>query len=208
MLHALARTAFVLSVFALIPTADAELVAYWPLDTDAEDVVGGYDGFTSGGVVFGAEGAAAYSGSAAEFNGTSSTITVPYAAALNPGSFTVAMWANADSVAGFASAITSRDDDSDSVNGYIIYNDSAGRWNFWTGGGGPSGSWPQLPGPPVQIGSWTHLAISYDAGSQTMRLHVNGALERSASGAGLYSPNGPQTEDLHIGSGADNGRQF
>ena len=208
MLHALARTAFVLSVFALIPTADAELVAYWPLDTDAEDVVGGYDGFTSGGVVFGAEGAAAHSGSAAEFNGTSSTITVPYATALNPGSFTVAMWANADSVAGFASAITSRDDDSDSVNGYIIYNDSAGRWNFWTGGGGPSGSWPQLPGPPVQIGSWTHLAISYDAGSQTMRLHVNGALERSASGAGLYSPNGPQTEDLHIGSGADNGRQF
>ena len=208
MLHALARTAFVLSVFALIPTADAELVAYWPLDTDAEDVVGGYDGFTSGGVVFGAEGAAAHSGSAAEFNGTSSTITVPYAAALNPGSFTVAMWANADSMAGFASAITSRDDDSDSVNGYIIYNDSAGRWNFWTGGGGPSGSWPQLPGPPVQIGSWTHLAISYDAGSQTMRLHVNGALERSASGAGLYSPNGPQTEDLHIGSGADNGRQF
>jgi hypothetical protein len=208
MLHALARTAFVLSVFALIPTADAELVAYWPLDTDAEDVVGGYDGFTSGGVVFGAEGAAAHSGSAAEFNGTSSTITVPYATALNPGSFTVAMWANADSMAGFASAITSRDDDSDSVNGYIIYNDSAGRWNFWTGGGGPSGSWPQLPGPPVQIGSWTHLAISYDAGSQTMRLHVNGALERSASGAGLYSPNGPQTEDLHIGSGADNGRQF
>ncbi len=208
MLHALARTAFVLSVFALIPTADAELVAYWPLDTDAEDVVGGYDGFTSGGVVFGAEGAAAHSGSAAEFNGTSSTITVPYATALNPGSFTVAMWANADSVAGFASAITSRDDDSDSVNGYIIYNDSAGRWNFWTGGGGPSGSWPQLPGPPVQIGSWTHLAISYDAGSQTMRLHVNGALERSASGAGLYSPNGPQTEDLHLGSGADNGRQF
>lgn len=208
MLHALLRTAFAVSVFALIPTADAGLVAHWPLDTNAEDVIGGYDGFAGGGVVFGAEGAAAHSGSAAEFNGSSSTITVPYSAALNPGSFTVAMWANADSTGGFASAITSRDDNGASVNGYIIYNDSTGRWNFWTGGGGPSGSWLQLRGPAVQVGSWTHLAISYDAGSQTMRLHVNGALERSRSGGGLYSPNGPQAEDLHIGSGADNGRQF
>jgi|TARA_B100001964_G_scaffold108852_1_gene121595 hypothetical protein len=208
MFQALVRTALTVSVFALISAADADLVAHWPLDTNAEDVVGGYDGFTGGGVVFGAEGAADHSGSAAEFNGSSSTITVPYSAALNPDSFTVAMWANADSTGGFASAITSRDDDGGSVNGYIIYNDSAGRWNFWTGGGGPSGSWPQLPGPPVQIGSWTHLAISYDAGSRTMRLHVNGALEQSASGAGLYSPNGSQAEDLHLGSGADNGRQF
>ena len=129
MLHALVRTAFAVSVFALIPTADADLVAYWPLDTNAEDVVGGYHGFTGGGVVFGAEGAAAHSGSAAEFNGSSSTITVPYSAALNPGSFTVAMWANADSAGGFASAITSRDDNGASVNGYIIYNlFSSSKW--------------------------------------------------------------------------------
>ena len=41
-----------------------------------------------------------------------------------------------------------------------------------------------------------------------MRLYVNGELEESASGPGLYQPNGPQNEDFHIGAGADNGSQF
>ena len=67
MLYALLRTAFSLGVFAFIPAAGAGLVAHWPLDTNAEDVVGGYHGFASGGVIFGAEGAAFHSGAAAEF---------------------------------------------------------------------------------------------------------------------------------------------
>jgi hypothetical protein len=198
-----------LLVLALLNTvATAGLIAHWPLDDGAQETIGGHHGQVSGNVVFGAGGAAAHTGSAAEFNGSSATITVPYSPALNPGSFTLALWANADSTAGFSSAITSRDDDGSSVNGYIIYNDSSGRWNFWTGGGGPAGSWPQLPGPAVEIGSWVHLALSYDAGSQTLRSYVNGRLVSSVSGPGLYSPNGPQRENLHIGSGADNGGAF
>lgn len=194
--------------FVLCASVRADLVAHWPLDTDAVDLAGGHDGLASGGVVFGAEGAAEYSGTAAEFDGSSAAITVPYSPELNPESFTVAMWASADSADGFASAITSRDDDGSSVHGYIIYNDSQGRWNFWTGGGGPSGAWRQAPGPAVEVGSWTHLAISYDAPTETMSLYVNGALEQSVAGPNLYSPNGPEAEDLHLGSGADNGSQF
>ena len=167
-----------LTVFAC--AAQAELVAHWPLDDSAEDLVGNHDGAVSGGVVFGAEGAAAHTGSAAEFNGSSSTITVPHSTDLNPASFTLALWANADSTSGFASAVTSRDDTGASVHGYIIYNDSQGRWNFWSGGGGSPGSWPQLPGPAVQVGSWTHLAISYEEATQTMRFYVNGTQANSA----------------------------
>ncbi|MFP6873784.1 MAG: lamin tail domain-containing protein, partial [Verrucomicrobiales bacterium] len=198
-----------LLVLALLNTVvTAGLVAHWPLDDGPQEVIGGHHGQVSGGVVFGAGGAAAHTAKAAEFNGSSASITVPYSTVLNPGSFTLTLWANADSTAGFASAITSRDDDGSSVNGYIIYNDAAGRWNFWTGGGGPSGSWPQLPGPAVEIGSWAHLALSYDAGLQTLRSYVNGRLVSSVSGPGLYSPNGPQRENLHIGSGADNGGAY
>ena len=186
----------------------AELVAHWPLDGDADDALGNYDGQASGGVVFGADGAAGHTGSAAEFNGSSATITVPHSDDLNPASFTLSLWANADSTGGFASPVTSRDDTSSSVHGYIIYNDSGGNWNFWTGGGGPSGSWQTLAGPAVQTGSWAHLAITYSAATQTKRLYVNGALEGTSSGAGLYSESGPQTEPLNIGSGADNGSQF
>ena len=187
--------------------AQAELVAHWPLDGNAEDLLGNHDGAESG-VIFGVEGAANHTGTAAEFNGFSSTITVPFDSAMNPESFTLSMWVNADSTNGFASPVTSRDDTPTSVHGYLVYNDSSGNWNFWTGTGGPSGAWNQMSGGKVEIGSWTHIAVSYDDGSQTKKLYVNGSLASSNSAPNLYDPNGPQSENLHIGSGADSGGAF
>lgn len=185
----------------------AELVAHWPLDGNAQDLLGNHHGQDSA-VVFGVDGAAGHTGTAAEFNGSNSTITVPFDEALNPESFTLSMWVNADSTGGFASPLTSRDDTPSSVHGYLIYNDNSGNWNFWTGTGGPSGAWNQMSGGPVETGSWTHLAVSYDDTSQTKRLYVNGSLAASNSAPNLYSPNGPQTENLNIGSGADSGQSF
>ncbi len=190
-----------------VGAVQADLVAHWPLDGNADDILGNHHGSASA-VVFGAEGAAAHTGTAAEFNGSNATITVPHDSALNPASFTLSVWANADSTGGFASPVTSRDDVPTSVHGYVIYNDSGGNWNFWTGTGGGAGAWNTMSGGPVQTGSWTHLAISYNAATQTKRLYVNGALAASNSAANLYSPNGPQTENLHIGSGSDNGASF
>ncbi|MGI9245078.1 MAG: CotH kinase family protein, partial [Verrucomicrobiales bacterium] len=192
---------------SILASAHADLVAHWPLDTDARDSLGNHDGSASG-VAFGAEGAALHTGDAAEFDGSASTITVPFSEALNTDSFTLSMWVNADSTGGFASPVTSRDDTPASVHGYIIYNDNGGDWNFWTGTGGPSGAWDTLEGEAVEVGSWTHLAISYSDASQTKRLYINGELAASKSGVGLYSQNGPQAEDLHIGSGSDNGASF
>ena len=51
--------------------ARADLVSHWPLDGDANDIVGNHDGEVSGGVAFGAKGAVAHTGTAAEFNGLS-----------------------------------------------------------------------------------------------------------------------------------------
>ncbi len=198
---------FLALLFMTVHQAGAELVAHWPLDGNAKDLLGNHSGSDSG-VTFGAEGAADHTGTAAEFNGSSSTITVPFDSAINPDSFTLSMWVNADSTNGFASPVTSRDDTPGSVHGYLVYNDSGGNWNFWTGTGGPSGAWNTMPGGPVEIGSWTHLAVSYDDTSQTKRLYVNGSLAASNSAANLYSPNGPQSENLHIGSGADSGGSF
>jgi len=196
---------FVANFFA--GTICAELVAHWPLDGNADDALGNHHGSASA-VVFGADGAAAHTGTAAEFDGSNATITVPHDSALNPASFTLSLWANADSTNGFASPVTSRDDVPTNVHGYLIYNDNGGNWNFWTGSGAGPGAWNQMSGEAVQTGSWTHLAISYDAGSQTKRLYVNGALAASNAADDLYSPNGPQTENLHIGSGSDNGASF
>ena len=200
-----------LSLVLFSSAAVADLVAHWPLDGNADDALGNHDG-SAAAVVFGADGAAAHTGTAAEFNGSNSTITVPFDSDLNPDSFTLSMWASADSTSGFASAVTSRDDISGGVSthGYIIYNNSDGDWDFWTGDG--DSGWDSLQGPSVNTGSWTHLTITYDAGTDTKSLWVNGALAVSdnvpQSGSTQYSPNGPQSENLHIGSGADNGTQF
>ena len=209
-----ARSPIILAwlVLALLPApAVAGLVAHWPLDGNADDVLGNHDGSASA-VVFGAAGAAAHTGTAAEFNGSSSTITVPFDTALNPESFTLSMWVNADSTGGFASAVTSRDDVSGPItHGYVVYNNSAGNWDFWTGDG--DAGWDTTPGPAVNVGSWTHLAISYDDTTDTKTLFVNGAVANTdttpQSGPTQYAQNGTrESEDLHIGSGADSGTSF
>ena len=203
---------FALSAIAFSPQMSrASLVAHWPLDTDAADSTGnGYNGAVVAGTVdFGGPGANANTGSSASFpdNGH---IDVPFDAALNPESFTVALWANADSTAGFASPITSRDDVTGvSVWGFVLYNNSDGNWDFWTGGGGPSGSWDRNIGPAVTLNTWTHLAISYDALTGTKSLWVNGVAEATDIFADQYLPNGSvEMEDLHIGAGADLGDNF
>ena len=100
-----------LAMFSCLGVGRAELVSHWPLDGDASDIIGDHDGEASGGVVFGAKGAAAHTGTAAKFNGSTSTITVPHSAELNPESFTLVLWAKSNGGAGaWNSPVTSRHD--------------------------------------------------------------------------------------------------
>jgi hypothetical protein len=196
---------------ALLPIASSgTLVAYYPLDTDASDASGnGFDGSVVGGTVnFGQPGANGNTGSSAAFpdNGH---IDVPFNAALNPSSYTVALWANASSTGGFASPITSRDDvgGGTSTHGYILYNDNGGNWNFWTGDGNPG--WDTMSGGAVTPNAWTHLALTFDAETDTKSIFIDGALAASETAPNQYSPNGTvEFESLHIGAGQDNGLNF
>ncbi len=157
-----------LLLFLSIIPSRAELVAHWPLDTDANDATGnGHDGqIANGTVLFENIRASNRTGTAASFpdNGR---IDIPYSPDLNPESFTVALWAKPSSTGGYASPITSRNDvnGGQSTHGYIIYNDNGANWNFWTGDGNPG--WDTLHGGPVSINEWTHLAISYDSETET-----------------------------------------
>lgn len=189
--------------------AGAELIAHWPLDNDGLDATGnGHNGTVTGGSVnFAQPGANAATGQSAAFpdNGH---IDIPWDQDLNPQSFTIALWANPASTGGYASPITSRDDVQGGVSthGFIIYNDAGGKWSFWTGDGNPG--WDVLGGPAVAPGAWVHLAISYDSVSTTKSLWINGKLYASDTSPGQYSPNGPEQDSLHIGSGSDTGGNF
>jgi hypothetical protein len=189
------------------------MVAWYPLDANASDASGnGHDGSIVGGTVnFGQSGANGSTGSSANFpdNGH---IDVPFSTALNPGSFTVTLWANAGSTGGFASPLTSRDDVAGPLtHGYILYNNNAGNWDFWTGDG--DSGWDSMAGGAVSTNTWSHLAITYDAGTDSKSLWIDGVLSASdnvpQSGPTQYSPNGTlESENLHIGSGQDDGNNF
>ena len=194
-------------------SSHAELVAHWPLDTNAQDATGnGFNGsVVNGTVTFSEAGANANTGSSASFP-DSGRIDIPFDDALNPGSFTVALWANASSSAGFASPITSRDDVIGAgTHGYILYVNNVGNWDFWSGDGDPG--WDSLQGDAVSANTWTHVAITYDAGTDTKTLWVNGVISATdnipQSGPTQYAANGiVEMEDLHIGAGQDDGANF
>ena len=199
-----------LLLFLSIIPSRAELVAHWPLDTDANDATGnGHDGqIANGTVLFENIGASNRTGTAASFpdNGR---IDIPYSPDLNPESFTVALWAKPSSTGGYASPITSRNDvnGGQSTHGYIIYNDNGGNWNFWTGDGNPG--WDTLYGGPVSINEWTHLAISYDSETETKTIWINGTQKGTDSAPNQYSQNGTvDAMDLHLGAGQDDGANF
>ena len=183
----------------------ASVVGHWALDdpvgTSGTGVVIDSENFRNGTTVgpptFGGAGANANTGTSASFPGTS-RINVPYNPNLNPASFTATAWAYANNTAGAQSVVTSRSE-SGGTKGYILYNIN-NRWEFWTGKGS---GWDVLTGPAVTTGTWTHLAISRDAGAGTKTLYVNGVPNTAA---GNYVPN--TNQDLHIGSGGNAGTQF
>ncbi|MCP4732231.1 MAG: choice-of-anchor D domain-containing protein [Roseibacillus sp.] len=188
------------------------LIAHWPLDTDASDATGnGFDGAVVGGTVdFGQPGANAATGTAASFpdNGH---IDVLYDAALNPGekapagaeSFTIALWANSTSNSGFNSPFTSRED-SDSVNGPIIYNNPSGNWSYWAGNNGPSGQWNAINDGPVPLNTWVHVAVTYEALETRRKMFVDGVEVINQ----ILGVSANSERDIHIGAGQDDGNNF
>lgn len=112
-----------------------ELIAFWPLDTSAEDVVGGHNGEPNGDVQFGVPGATTQTGKAAAFD--QGGIDVPLSEELNPKSYTFVAWARtaADDTNPY-SVVTSREDigPGQELYGFILYQIS-GKWQHWTGDG-------------------------------------------------------------------------
>ena len=190
------------------------LIAWWPLDTDATDATGnGFDGILIEPVVFGEAGANAATGTSASFE-AGGHIDVAYDPRLSPGvqapagsgSFTVALWAfpTAVSDGNYHSPFTSREDNGASVNGPIIYNTPVGRWEYWAGNNGPSGSWNAIDGGPVAADTWVHVAITYDADTTTRKMFLDGVQVVNQ----LLGVSANASRNLHIGAGQDDGLNF
>ncbi len=190
--------AVVLAMVALAGSASAELVGHWALDdgagTVAVDSTGnGHDGELIGSPQW-VEGVY---GGALQFAGSPDKVDIPYSDQLNPaGAFSASVWANVDPAgSSHRSPITSRDDYPQ--RGYIIYCEPGNTWQFWTGSA--AGGWNNTQGPAVDLGEWTHLAVTYLDGEK--KLYVNGEL--SGEGTDAMALNTAQV--LRIGAGATEG---
>lgn len=218
--HTLGAILALLLPMAVTPVS-AALVAWWPLDSNANDASGnGHHGTQVGdGITFGLPGANGATGGAAHFAGTGH-FDVLWAPELNTQSFTVSLWANASAAGGtYRSPITNRDESDSSGtyrHGWIVYNNNQGLWAFWNGGGPASnGFWNSFNGGPVEINEWHHIAVTYDYDSNTKSIYIDGVLAASTRPA-AFSPNDGtaptanpswiyQNEDMHIGGGGDTG---
>ncbi len=143
------------------------------------------------------------SGDALEFNGTGDYVEIPNVAALNPSTFTYEFWARVDGGAGdYRAPLSTRYWDGTYMYGVNFYADATDKWLLMWGTGTASNTWASLEGPPVQIGTWTHVAATYDG--TTMKFYVNGILE--ADSVSSFTPN--SVTPLRFGSIADNLNYF
>lgn len=199
--------------------AQADLVAHYKLDepvgttgpNSVDDAVGLNDATPKGTNVFGAPGATANTGTSTALAGVNpSGSDAPFDTRLNPLSFTVTAWARKLGAhnGGYGSVVTSRyDAGGTNQNGYIIYNNPSGVWEFWTGNGPTGvGGWQVInSGVTAPIGAWTHLAATYDHATNTKRFYING-VQLGGDQVTVVNPN--YNTGFHIGSGADPGNSF
>jgi hypothetical protein len=137
----------------------SDLLAFWPAENTAADVVGVYDGIVEGGTGYGP----GFVGDAFDFPGTPgswvSVIPSPTSA-----SFTIETWIYlASEIAGYQT----------------IYARGAGFWlfdrqlNWWQGG------IVYLGNAVLDVGMWYHVAITYDSSTDTLTGYVNGTPDGS-----------------------------
>ena len=184
---------------------EASLVALWELNeasgatSVANAASASYAGTVVGTPTLGVSSAMSTLGTAVDFSGASGNrISVPYAAAINPESYTIEAWAQVQGGAGgYRSPLTSRR--SSPTGGYIFYAADNNTWQYW---GGPG--WATTSGPSVIQDQWVHLAATYNNVSSTRTFYVNG--HPVSSGTATLAPNG--ANPLTIGAGGDSGTDY
>lgn len=157
--------------------------------------VGAFTGSVIGGVTLGTvPGPLAFGGeTAAQFNGTTGKIDVPYSPALNTSAWTIEAWARVTGGSGHRSPVTSR------PPGYIFYATPSNVWEYWSGP-----TWHVQTGPAVVNDEWVHLVGTFDpaVAGGTKNFYVNGVLVDTDTGIAA-TPN--LSSPFRIGAGATEG---
>jgi hypothetical protein len=161
------------------------LLAYWPLDTGASDIAGGYHGTLSNGAFINTPGR--YGAGCLELDGTNDYVALGDPAGLQiTGQITIAAWVKPDATNGLRNIVNKGHDNSTTPNGEITLRINAGAYQtgYWAGSAGSviaAGPASGANSAAADIGTWHHLAGVWDGA--TWRLYRDGVQIASAASA-------------------------
>jgi hypothetical protein len=173
--------------------APSGLIAWWPGDGDADDIVGGHHGTLVNGVTF----APGLVGQAFSFDGVNDFVNVPHAPDLSFGRtspITVDLWAFRTGTGSVMHLIGKRlltCGGGVEANYQLALNNNSGE-GLGFGAACCAGN-EVATGIDLPLNTWTHLAGTFDG--PTYRFYIDGQLVATA--AGLLGP--PNTSPLKIG---------
>ncbi|MDB5203448.1 MAG: hypothetical protein JWQ27_2857 [Ferruginibacter sp.] len=128
--------------------------------------------------------AQAQTGQALDFDGVNDNVNLPLTFT---GSYTKEAWINPTVLTGFPNIITGN------TTAFFINNGQLAA--------GHDAGFNQVIDPtPLVAGTWYHIAVSYNAATQTMRLYKNGVQVASATGVPTYTET---TQNLGIFAGSN-----
>ncbi len=158
------------------------LLAYYDLNTNANDSASGYNGTLTSGAAILSPGK--YGAGAANFDGTNDYISLGDPAGLKiTGQITLSAWVKPDAVNGLRNIINKGHDTTSSPNGEITLRINGGAYQggYWSNSSTviASGNATGLNSATNDIGVWTHIAIVWDG--TTWRLYRNGSQIASAA---------------------------
>ncbi len=157
-------------VEAIEPSTDG-LVAYWPLDGNATDVVGGHNGTIAAGLDF-SDG---YIGQATDSTDLQD-ITVPYSDDFALNNYTVAAWVNVSDMATARGILGTRFNGDNTfdlkVEATRVHGD-VGDGSAWIN---TSVDIDEAHGGVIPVDTWHHIAYAISAETGTADLYLDGAL--------------------------------
>lgn len=177
---------------------DSVAVARWGFDGNLAATPGAFDGRDTGHPVSYAAGQSTLpepNDLAVRLDGSAGYVSAAHAVDTTR-SFSVAAWARLDKVGGNPTVVSQ---DGSRIRSFQLSATPEGKWAFTVAGADADANADdyRVTGPTVQVGSWAHLAATYNAAARRIELYVNGVLAGSRDDARVF---GHATGELQIGA--------